>query len=118
MSKIVTLSLLCAGMLVFSQCATKKAGSGNDTAKAEAKAKEAAMAAELEEMKTKYSAADLAEGKLILETNCVKCHKVFPAESRNIPAWEHILPGMIGRTKLNEAQASKLRAYVLLNAKK
>lgn len=116
MSKISTLSLLFAGMLVFSQCATKKAGDSNNAA--DAKAKEAAIAAELETMRTKFSEADLAEGKMILETGCVKCHKIFPPQSRNIPAWEYILPSMIGRTKLSEAQAAKLRAYVLLNAKK
>ena len=61
---------------------------------------------------------DLAAGKMIFETSCGRCHKLFLPESRTVAAWERILPSMYHKARLDEKQSALVQAYIMPNAKK
>lgn len=64
-----------------------------------------------------YSAAQIAEGKLIFEAKCGKCHELKQPGEFTVASWEKILPPMSQKAKLNADDAGKVRAWVLINAK-
>lgn len=56
----------------------------------------------------------LAEGRQILATSCVKCHAPPRIAHHSAQDWdEEILPAMCRKAKLEETQAKLLRNYVL-----
>ncbi len=61
---------------------------------------------------------NLAAGKLIYETKCIKCHEAKPVANWNADQWKPILRSMIRKTRLDAAGASQVTAYVMENAKK
>jgi cytochrome c5 len=65
-----------------------------------------------------YTPEELAEGQTIFEGNCGKCHTLFAPDSRDVAAWERILPPMSRKAELTNIQAGKVRAYVLAHARK
>lgn len=65
-----------------------------------------------------FSAAELEEGKTIMEASCKRCHKLYAAESHTPSQWNKILPRMNKRAKLNEEQAAKVRGYIMSIAQK
>jgi cytochrome c5 len=70
------------------------------------------------EIKRNYTEAQMEEGKVIWQTNCNRCHKLYTPGSYTIAEWENILPRMYPRTKLDKEQSGKVRAYILPNAKR
>ncbi len=64
------------------------------------------------------SMAEMEEGKAIWHSNCAKCHALYDPASRTVSSWNHILPIMTRKAKLDETQAAKVSAYVLTFAKK
>lgn len=63
------------------------------------------------------SDADLQDGKHIWETNCERCHKLYAPESHSRQQWEMILPRMVKRSKLNDADGEKVKGYIMSLAK-
>ncbi len=100
---ITTLSIaLSVG--VFSACSSsKKAATG--TAKTEGI------------IERTYTTAELEEGKMLWESNCDRCHKLYLPESRTKEKWDRILPRMVKRSKLDSEQGGKVRGYIMSLAK-
>ena len=103
-----TTCYLLAGCLIFlSACTAKKATTST-------KMSDEAIVSEI---KRNYTEAHMQEGMSIWEISCNKCHKLFTPESRTIAEWEGILPRMNKRSKLDDTQSGKVRAYILTHAK-
>ena len=64
-----------------------------------------------------YTSAELEEGKMLWESKCDRCHKLYLPESHSKARWEAILPRMSKRSKLNEDEAGKVRGYIMAHAK-
>lgn len=60
----------------------------------------------------KVSEATLAEGKMLYENNCGKCHKLFEPSAYNKERWVKILNWMAPKAKITEEQKAKVFAYV------
>jgi len=69
------------------------------------------------DVKAKYTHEQMEEGKVLWQSNCKKCHTLFEPGSRTIAKWESVLPSMIRKAKLTDAQGGLIRAYLLTNAK-
>lgn len=65
----------------------------------------------------KYTAAELQEGKMLWESHCDRCHKLYLPESRTKEKWDRILPRMVKRSKLDAEKAGKVRGYIMSLAK-
>src|SRR5690606_741624 len=102
-----TLLLLATSVVLLSRCSPKIAST---TASSETSAEVAAI-------KQKYSEAQIEEGRLIYQSSCGKCHKLFEPESKSIEKWETVLPKMQRLAKLDETDGGKVRAYLLTHAK-
>ncbi len=107
MKKTIVLLALCLPLVMFTQCAkkmvtTKTAAAPNDAAA---------------DIKAKYSTAQIAEGKVIFEGSCGKCHKLRQPAEFKVSAWEDILPRMCKKAKLDADKAALVRAWVITNAK-
>lgn len=100
--------LLLTVSILFVQCAPKT------TTKATPKMTDEEIVASV---KKQYTEAQLDEGKALYQSSCKKCHSLFAAESRSIAKWERVLPRMSKRAKLEAADAGKVRAYLIANAK-
>ena len=96
-------------LLLLAQCSPKPRASMTSTA--------AGTDAKIAEVKANYSDADLATGKTLFEGKCDGCHKLHLPETRSVEKWEKVLPRMVNRSKLSDADAGKVRAYVLSHAK-
>ncbi len=69
----------------------------------------------LDIIKNKYTQAQLDEGHTVWQASCGKCHKLYTPDSRDFDKWERVLPRMVKRSKLNDEDAGKVRAYILSN---
>jgi cytochrome c5 len=107
---ITTLVILSVGMANCSSSRKAAAGSAMSTTATTPEDKVA-------EVKRKYTEQQMAEGKTLWQSNCNKCHKLFEPESRNVAKWEAVLPNMVKRAHLTDAQGGMVRAYILANAK-
>ena len=113
MNKIIVITSLAILSIGLADCSTSKkvpAGSSMSTTATTPEAKVA-------EVKRKYTEQQMAEGKTIWQNNCNKCHKLFEPESRDVAKWEAVLPSMVKRAHLTDAQGGMVRAYILANAK-
>lgn len=63
-------------------------------------------------------AADLAAGKIIYETKCIRCHAAKPVEAYTADRWVGILRSMVPKARLDSIQTAQLTLYVNANAKK
>ena len=102
MKKLCILAL-SSFALIFADCTPKKA-----TTK---------VAATTGEVKKNYTPADLADGKMISESNCNKCHKLHQPEEFAVDKWEKIIPSMAKKAKLTDEQTAKVHAYLIAGAK-
>lgn len=99
MKRTTKYSLLLAAMtIVFAYCTPKKTTSS-------------------EAAKT-YTQADLDNGMMIWQTNCKKCHELYPPENYNQQRWNGILDHMIPKAKLNKDDGDLVRAYIMQHAPK
>lgn len=110
MKKIFILTALSAVSLMLVQCSPK-------TSKSVSKPAAKTSAEKVAGIKNEYSEAQIAEGKAIFETSCGKCHKLKMPPQFTVSQWEPILERMNPKARLDEKQASLVRAYVLVNAK-
>ncbi|MFK7030951.1 c-type cytochrome [Flavobacterium oreochromis] len=89
------LGALCLGVILFS--CSKKTVTPVSTA----------------ETKTEVAKVDLpaeiAEGKLLYENNCAKCHKLFPVSKHDKAGWTKTVDRMAPKAKLTDDQ--KLLVY-------
>ena len=108
MKKTLVSILTVAASLFLVQCANKatKGSKGNYGSD------------QVAELQKKYTVAQIAEGKAIFTASCGKCHELFKPEQFSIKKWEHVLPEMSGKAELTAEQAGKVRAWVIINAKK
>lgn len=108
MKKITVSVLAVASSLFLVQCANK---GGDNT-------KKMSEADQVSEMQKKFTSAQIAEGKAVFMASCGKCHELFKPEQFSINKWNHVLPDMSQKAELTAEQASKVRAWVIINAKK
>jgi cytochrome c5 len=109
MKKILTLVTL-TGIVMFSvRCSSTKPASTSSSSEVSADAK-------IAEAKSKYSEAQMEEGKSLWQASCNKCHKLYDPASRTVGKWENVLPRMVKRAKLNDEQAGMVRAYLITHA--
>lgn len=106
MKKAFVLIALMLPSFVFTNCANKGHKSATGTAD------------EVAEMQKKYTAAQIAEGKVIYTASCQKCHQLFSPTDFPIKKWDHVLPDMSQKAELTAEQAGKVRAWVITNAGK
>jgi len=106
MKKVLTLLALVTVSFLLVRC-----GSSKPVAKAEATPGE--MVAEV---KKNYTAAQMEQGKVLWQSSCDKCHKLYTPESRSVSKWNSVLPRMTKRAKLDDSQAGMVRAYLIGNA--
>jgi len=69
-----------------------------------------------EQIRSEFSASQLEQGKMIWQSNCNKCHKLFEPGSRTPEKWNSILMRMIPKAKLNLNDAKLVRAYLIANS--
>lgn len=106
MKRQLTLIFLFIITIVLARCAPKATTTREMTSEEK-----------VADVKKNYSEEQMDEGKKLMQGNCGKCHKLFSPESRSVEKWENILPSMVKRSKLNDAQGNKVRAYILAHAK-
>ena len=110
--KKMTLALTLLGaMFALSRCAEKKPAAASATTAAVMPANEIAA------VKSKYTPAQLEQGKTLYDNNCGKCHEFHEPRENTVHQWDKILPEMCGKAKLTAADAAVLRAWVIVNAK-
>lgn len=68
------------------------------------------------QMQTQFTADQLDQGKMIWQSHCNKCHKLFAPASRTPESWNHILSKMITKARLNKDDATLVRAYLIANS--
>jgi len=105
------LTLVCLGMTIIglSRCSPK--------VPAAVAASEPGAAEKVAEVRRDYTEAQMEEGRLVWQSSCKKCHKLFEPDSRSVEKWERVLPRMSRKAKLDETDAGKVRAYLLAHAK-
>lgn len=107
MKKFAILFVIAGTSVMLTECSPKKKIAGTEMS-AEAK---------VAEIKRNYTPAQMEEGKAIWSVSCGKCHKLHDGPDHDVAKWEKVLPRMISRSKLNEVDGGKVRAYLLANAK-
>jgi cytochrome c5 len=70
-----------------------------------------------EQIAAQFTIAQLDEGKMLMQSSCNKCHKLFDPITRTPEKWDRVLRRMIPRAKLSEEEGTLVRAYILANAK-
>ena len=98
---------LCLPMFLFTQCGHRGVLAKTSMSPAE----------EVTEVKNKYTTAQIAEGKMIYDKSCGKCHELHEPEEFKVARWDRILAKMCPKAKLNSEQAALVRAWVITNAK-
>lgn len=104
MKKITVSAILFSGILFFANCHPKV--SKDKPATANAAATPAATPAE-----------QMAQGKVIYNAQCGKCHDLPRTVDYTTAQWKKILPDMIEKAGINKTDADKVSAYVYANVK-
>lgn len=60
---------------------------------------------------------DMAAGKVIYTTSCIRCHDAKPVANWTVEEWKPILKSMVKKSKLDSAQTVQLTVYVNAFAK-
>jgi len=108
MKKTILLAGAFATILFLSECAEKKLASST---------KKETPAEEVTAMKTKYTADQIAQGKVIYNQKCGECHDLHAPAEFTVHEWDDILPGMSHKAKLSSDDAGIVRSWVITNAK-
>src|SRR4051812_20116475 len=108
MKKMILIAMLISTSLLLVKCTSKKTTTTEMSADNKAK---------LEEIRRNFTSMQMAEGKTIWQNNCNKCHRLHEPAEHSIDKWEKVLPDMSHRAKLNDADAGKLHAYIITNAR-
>lgn len=70
----------------------------------------------ISDIKMAYSSDQLDQGKMIWQSHCNKCHKLYAPDSRPADKWNSILTRMITKAKLNVSEGKLVRAYLIANS--
>jgi hypothetical protein len=108
MKKIALVLVLVSTSLLLIKCTPKKITTTAISAENKAK---------IDEIRRNYTQAQMDEGKTIWQSNCNKCHRLHEPAEHSIDKWEKVLPDMSHRAKLSEADAGKLHAFIITNAR-
>lgn len=65
----------------------------------------------LEEVQPELPAA-IAEGKMLYENSCARCHKLFPAAKHDKSGWSQTLESMAPKAKITEEQKILVYNYL------
>ena len=106
MKKALVLSVMSLSAMLLTQCAKKTAPTSG-----------ASSVDEVAEMKSKYNAGQILQGKAVFEGSCQKCHQLYQPAEFTIRKWDKILPQMSHKASLTAEQAGMVRAWVITNAK-
>lgn len=60
----------------------------------------------------KYNTRELAEGQMLMEEKCGRCHQLKPVKNYTVEKWNTILNRMIPKAKLSTSDGDKVRAYI------
>ncbi|AEW87279.1 cytochrome C [Flavobacterium columnare] len=55
---------------------------------------------------------EIAEGKMMYENNCAKCHKLFPASKHDKTGWVKTVNRMAPKAKITEEQKNLVYNYL------
>lgn len=108
MKRLTTVIGLAAASLLLMNCSAGKSGTASAPARSDAD--------KVAEVKEKYTDQQMEQGRDLWSSNCNKCHKLYTPESRTVKSWENVLPRMVKRAKLDDAQAGMVRAYLISHA--
>jgi cytochrome c5 len=108
MGKAILIATLVSTTVLLAECTPKKTTTTSMSAENTAK---------VEEIRRNYTQAQMDEGRTIFQSSCNKCHRLHEPAEHNIDKWEKVLPSMFQRAKLSEADAGKVHAYLIANAK-
>ena len=56
--------------------------------------------------------ADLHQGYKLFVMNCSGCHSLYEPTSRSRDYWEHVLPEMLGKAKLDSVEGALIKNYI------
>ncbi len=56
---------------------------------------------------------ELAEGKMLYENNCAKCHQLYDAKSFSKEQWTPIMLKMQKKAKISDEEREKIYAYLI-----
>jgi hypothetical protein len=60
-----------------------------------------------------FSSDSIARGHDVYAARCQRCHSLEPPQDRTVKEWEHILPRMARKARIDEAEMGDVRAYIL-----
>lgn len=103
--KLLLLPAMTIGIFLLSDC-SPKVGKSTATTMAPAPKPE-----------TRATDAQVAQGQTIYMSNCGKCHKLIRPMDKSLDKWNSVLPSMIHKAKLSDADGALVRAYVMANLK-
>lgn len=110
MKKTIVIVCACAATLLLTECAKKTSVSHNKT-------KKQTPEEQLAEVKTKYTAEQIAQGKVTFTTKCGECHELKQPGEFTIKQWNKILPDMIHKARIKDPESGILNAWIITNAK-
>ncbi len=58
---------------------------------------------------------ELAEGKMLYDNNCAKCHKLYDAKDFSAEEWKPIVARMQKKAHLDDMQGLKIYNYLTMN---
>jgi len=61
---------------------------------------------------TNATLVELQQGRTLYMNNCEACHSLYSPDNYSPASWKNILPNMIGRTNLSQADAALVTKYV------
>ena len=65
----------------------------------------------------KASVEELAQGKALYTQYCIECHKAFAPSEFSVSKWNHEVPVMAKKAKIDSQKSDLILAYVLNGAK-
>jgi cytochrome c5 len=105
MKKTIVLLMLCISTIFLSNCARK-------TSESIAAKQKAKLDARVAEIKKNYTDAQIAEGNVVFQNKCAKCHDLPDPKAHSLKKWDKVLPDMISKAELSDEQSGKVKAWV------
>ncbi len=68
-------------------------------------------------VKKTATAEELAQGKALYAEHCIKCHRIFEPSEFNAKKWNHEVPEMAQKAKIDSQKENLILTYVLNGAK-
>lgn len=63
------------------------------------------------------STEEIAQGKKLYADYCIKCHKTYNPSDFSAKKWNHIIPEMAKKAKIDTEKSDLILSYVLNGAK-